>query len=217
MQIAPVPQGYINHRDRQRERILHHAEQLFLAHGIKAVNISDIAVTAQVTRATIYRYFDHRLAIVWALYQRYDARKASMMPEEIYDQQLDPQVRLRMWFEVTKAFFFTHHALVKFRIEMDELYANESEFCTLKMGKKTNFDDDKLLIHILKCALNSANNNDKDLLNLQYDTIVSLVHGFEQKIILDTALLTNSYRNGLRKVYDEFCTILLYGIRNNQE
>lgn len=217
MQVSPMPQGYTNHRDRQRERILHHAEQLFLAQGIKAVNISDIAAAAQVTRATIYRYFDHRLAIVWALYQRYDARKASMMPEEIYDQQLDPQVRLRMWFEVTKAFFFTHHALVKFRIEMDELYANESEFCILKMEKKINFNDDRLLIHILKCASNSASNDDNDLLNLQYDTVVSLVHGFEQKIILDTAILINAYRNDLRKVYDAFCTILLHGIRNNQE
>jgi AcrR family transcriptional regulator len=196
---------------------LHHAEQLFLAQGIKAVNISDIAAAAQMTRATIYRYFDHRLAIVWALYQRYDARKASMMPDEIYDQQLEPQVRLRMWFEVTKAFFFTHHALVKFRIEMDELYANESEFCILKMEKKLNFSDDKLLIHILQCASNSVSNDNNDLLNLQYDTVVSLVHGFEQKIILDTAILTNSYCNDLRKVYDAFCAILLHGIRKNQE
>ena len=217
MQVSPMPQGYTNHRDRQRERILHHAEQLFLAHGIKAVNISDIAAAAQVTRATIYRYFDHRLAIVWALYQRYDALKASMMPEEIYNQQLDSQVRLRMWFEVTKEFFFVHRKFVKFRIEMDDLYANEAEFHTLKMEKQINFTDVKLLIHILEIAPKNDINHDTLSSILRYTTVISLVHGFEQKLLLDTDLFTYFYKIDIRKMYDEFCDILLCGMNNKCE
>ena len=49
--------GYYGHRERQRDRILMTAEQLFIRDGIDNVSIADIADAVGMTRATIYRYF----------------------------------------------------------------------------------------------------------------------------------------------------------------
>ena len=62
--------GYYGHRERQRDRILMTAEQLFTRDGIDNVSIADIADAVGMTRATIYRYFANRIEIAWALQRR---------------------------------------------------------------------------------------------------------------------------------------------------
>ncbi|MFM7680080.1 MAG: TetR/AcrR family transcriptional regulator [Roseiflexaceae bacterium] len=212
MQESTISQsGYVNHRDRQRERILNHAETLFFAQGIKAVNVSDIAVAAQVTRATIYRYYAHRLAIVWALHQRYEAIKLAMMPAEVYDVQLDSTVRLHRWLEVTKEYFFAHKLHVKFRIQMDELYTGVPEFETIRQTKRTGLDDSDLLIQIIK---NISNDDVNISLQNRYMTLITTLNGFEQKLLFDSEQLTAEFGYDVRQIYETFCQYLLCGVRN---
>ena len=212
MQESTISQsGYVNHRDRQRERILNHAEALFFAQGIKAVNVSDIALAAQVTRATIYRYYAHRLAIVWALHQRYEAIKSARMPAEVYDVHLDGTVRLHRWLEVTKEYFFAHTQLVKFRIQMDELYTGVPEFDTIRQTKRTDGSDGDLLMQIIKNI--SYSDTDISLQN-RYTALITILNGFEQKLLFDSEQLTSEFGYDVRQIYETFCEFLLYGVRN---
>jgi AcrR family transcriptional regulator len=212
MQESTISQnGYVNHRDRQRERILNHAETLFFAQGIKAVNVSDIAIAAQVTRATIYRYYAHRLAIVWALHQRYEAIKGAMMPAEVYDVQLDGVVRLQRWLEITKEYFFAHKPHVKFRIQMDELYTGVSEFETIRQTKRTDLGDSNLLMQILK---NISYSDTNISLQNRYTALITTLNGFEQKLLFDSEQFTSEFGYDVRQIYETFCDFLLYGVRN---
>ena len=51
---------YAAHRENQREWILEVAENLFTQHGIEAVTLADVARTARLTKATLYRYFSSK-------------------------------------------------------------------------------------------------------------------------------------------------------------
>lgn len=60
---------YQNHRDRQRERILEVAEDLFIRDGIDNVTLNNIADAARLSRVTLYQYFPDKEAIAWAVFQ----------------------------------------------------------------------------------------------------------------------------------------------------
>lgn len=51
---------YAAHRENQREWILEVAQNLFTQKGIEAVTLTEIAQTARLTKATLYRYFSSK-------------------------------------------------------------------------------------------------------------------------------------------------------------
>jgi len=53
-----------------RERILASAYELFSTHGVRAVGIDDVIVRAAVAKATLYRHFPSKDALVLAFLQR---------------------------------------------------------------------------------------------------------------------------------------------------
>lgn len=53
-----------------RERILESAYALFSAHGVRAVGVDDVIVRAAVAKATLYRHFPSKDALVLAFLQR---------------------------------------------------------------------------------------------------------------------------------------------------
>ena len=59
---------YERHYRQQSDNILDCAETLILQHGIDEVSISDIAKAAEVTRATVYKYFTDKQDILWAVF-----------------------------------------------------------------------------------------------------------------------------------------------------
>jgi AcrR family transcriptional regulator len=87
--------GYYGHRERQRDRILMIAEQLFIRDGVDNVSIADIADAVGMTRATIYRYFANRVEIAWALQRRYSENLISTMSSDATNERLPGVNRLR--------------------------------------------------------------------------------------------------------------------------
>ncbi|MBW3077781.1 TetR/AcrR family transcriptional regulator [Bifidobacterium simiiventris] len=61
---------YVRHGQRQSDLILDCAEDLFLRDGVDVVSISDIARASGVSRPTVYRYFNTKEDIFWAVYYR---------------------------------------------------------------------------------------------------------------------------------------------------
>lgn len=61
---------YENHYQQQIINILEHTQRLCVEKGIDNVSIVDIANSCNITRATIYNYFDSKEAILWAIFHR---------------------------------------------------------------------------------------------------------------------------------------------------
>ena len=57
-------------RSAARERILDSAYELFSTHGVRAVGVDDVIVRAAVAKATLYRHFPSKDALVLAFLER---------------------------------------------------------------------------------------------------------------------------------------------------
>jgi AcrR family transcriptional regulator len=82
------------HREAVREAILDATWQLVVEHGLSAVSMSQIAETAGIGRATLYKYFPDVEAILLAWHERQITAHLEQLAA-IRDQSADPAVRLR--------------------------------------------------------------------------------------------------------------------------
>lgn len=74
---------YSNHRESQRERILEVAEKLFIRDGIDSITLAQIAITARLTRVTLYQYFPDKKEIAWAVFKKVIDELQAVMETEI--------------------------------------------------------------------------------------------------------------------------------------
>lgn len=68
---AGAPPAQRDHAAQQRRRILDAAERCFIDNGFHAASMACIAATAGVSAGLIYRYFEHKSAIVQAIIARH--------------------------------------------------------------------------------------------------------------------------------------------------
>lgn len=78
-----------------REQLLDAAERLFLAHGLAATSLQDIAREAGVTRGAVYWHFADKVALAEALFQRVDLPLEQVLAEAERDLAADPLAQLR--------------------------------------------------------------------------------------------------------------------------
>jgi TetR/AcrR family transcriptional repressor of nem operon len=57
----------------RRERILHEAQQLFFAQGLKGVSMDDVAAAAGIKKANLFHYFPSKEALELAVLERFGA------------------------------------------------------------------------------------------------------------------------------------------------
>lgn len=69
-----------------RERLINAAEACFRRHGVLKTTVEDVAATAQVSRATVYRYFDGRDSIILAVLLRDAVRFLDRLREKLSGQ-----------------------------------------------------------------------------------------------------------------------------------
>lgn len=98
MYIGTMPKIWevtvIAHRDAVHNAILDAATKLIHAGGLTSVNMSDLARAANISRATLYKYFNDLDAVLGAWHRRIvDSHLASL--EEVSQRHHDPALRLR--------------------------------------------------------------------------------------------------------------------------
>src|SRR3569623_3716083 len=69
--LKSKPGSYQAHRDRQRQRILDAAQEVFDVKGIDRVTLAEIVKATGVRPMTVYEYFANKDEIVWALVESY--------------------------------------------------------------------------------------------------------------------------------------------------
>ena len=81
--MAPKePHKYVRHSESQRTLILARAEELFVQRGVEHVTMSDLAAAAGMTRATLYRYYETKERVLWAIYnQQIDVFYRTFLPQ----------------------------------------------------------------------------------------------------------------------------------------
>lgn len=75
-----------NNTSAARERLIDAAEACFHRYGVMKTTVEDVAATAQVSRATVYRYFDGRDSIILAVLLREAGRFLDRLRDKLAAQ-----------------------------------------------------------------------------------------------------------------------------------
>jgi len=212
MQATNTMRGYHGHRGRQRERILRVAETLFLRDGIESVGINDIAATANITRATIYRYFANRIEIVWALLQSYGASIVNSMPADVMNPKLSGAVRLQYVFQGFMAHFFRYPEQSLFAIQFDQLYAGHKDIEKMNQFKIALVQTEFPLSRLIEAGVRDGSLRANLDPIVTSTTILAIIWGISRHFAqLST---TFEYENNftIREIYQEVCDVMLQGL-----
>jgi AcrR family transcriptional regulator len=206
------PRGYHGHRGRQRERILRVAETLFLRDGIESVGINDIAAAANVTRATIYRYFANRIEIVWALLRLYGELLLKSMPADALNPQFSGATRLQFVLQGFMNHFFQYPEQSLFAVQFDRLYAETNDIDKMKWFKKELMDTEFPLASLIALGIRDGSllpNLDPVVTST---TILAIIWGVSRRFAAACMTFEPENDYSIRQIYQEVCDVILQGI-----
>ena len=83
----------------RRERILHEAEQLFFARGLKGVSMDEVAAAAGVKKANLFHYYPSKEALEVAVLDRFAASLRERVAEQFAADTPDPIAAVALMFE----------------------------------------------------------------------------------------------------------------------
>lgn len=122
--LAPAPQKYRAHRERQRRRILDAAERLFDDHGIGRVTMAEITSASGLRASTMYQYFSNKDDIVWTIVGEVLAELAAEAHEAIKPARtaLD---KITALLDILAGTLANDPAKVRFMAQFDAMYARD--------------------------------------------------------------------------------------------
>ncbi len=205
--------GYYGHRERQRDRILMTAEQLFIRDGIDNVSIADIADAVGMTRATIYRYFANRVEIAWALQRRYTENLIDSMPSDATNERLPGVTRLRATLQGFCDYYFQYPERALYFTQFDRMHTTQEDNVQLQELKR----NDAQIINDPVSQLIVIGMRDGSLrANLDphktSTTIYTIIWGLERRLGVSAATFEVEYKQNQRTIYEETCQIIVQGL-----
>lgn len=126
--MAAKEYKYVKHSDKQRALILETAERLFMENEIKDISMAQIAKECCITRATLYRYFENKDAIVWEIYISFNkitAEKAQQMQRK---KRLSAYERIAMHLRGMLDIFIEMPEFYKFFFHFSKEYLNNQMY-----------------------------------------------------------------------------------------
>ncbi|WP_447971363.1 TetR/AcrR family transcriptional regulator [Nitrospira sp. M1] len=88
-----------------KERLIESALQLFYDHGFHATGIDMILTNANVSKPTLYKYFDSKDALILAVLRRRDESVRRWLTTEIEQRATTPKERILALFDVLAEWF----------------------------------------------------------------------------------------------------------------
>lgn len=206
---------YQLHRDRQRESILDAAECLFLARGIDDVNMADIAIAAQVTRATLYKYFPNKQEIAWAVFEHY----CELMNASADDEPLIPihngldQVAniLESWCE----FFHTYPQRALYFAQFDVLYAKDGSTDRMNHFKYRLHQGDEPIVRALRAGIADGSIRADIVPELMGVSIMTVIAGIERRLAVAMPTFEGEFGYTPERVYHMTCSLILHGLKSS--
>ena len=211
-QVTNTARGYHGHRGRQRERILRVAETLFLRDGIESVGINDIAAAANVTRATIYRYFANRIEIVWALLRSYAESIVHSMPAEVMNPKLSGATRLQFVMQGFITHFFQYPEQSLFAVQFDQLYASNNDIEKMNDFKRELFNSEFPLSRLIEAGVRDGSLRPNLDPMITSTTILAVIWGISRRFAQLYTTFEYEHNYTIRQIYQEVCDVMIQGI-----
>lgn len=211
--VATERKIYQLHRDRQRESILEAAESLFLARGIDDVNMADIALAAQVTRATLYKYFPNKQEIAWAVFENYCELMTAMVPDEFIRHTADGLTRVSKILEAWCDFFHKYPQRALYFAQFDALYAKDGSTERMNHFKYRLHHGDEPIVLALRAGIADGsvrNDIDPQLMGV---TLMAIVAGIERRLAVALPTFEKEFGYTAHVVYATTCNVILHGLR----
>ena len=123
--VKRKPGSYQAHRDRQRQRILDAAQEVFDVKGIDRVTLAEIVKATGVRPMTVYEYFANKDEIVWALVESYFQQSCDFIGERVAAVSGSALVRLTALLDAFGQELSEHPGRVRFQAQFDAMYARE--------------------------------------------------------------------------------------------
>lgn len=211
--VATERKIYQHHRDRQRESILIAAEELFLAQGIDSVNMADIALAAQVTRATLYKYFPNKQEIAWAVFENYCELMTTMMPDEFTCYTANGLTRVAKILEGCCLFFHTYPQRALYFAQFDALYARDGSTDRMNRFKyRLHRGEEPIVLALRAGVMDGSVRADVDP-ELTGITILTVLAGIERRLAVAIPTFEGEFGHTPHRVYTMTCELILQGLR----
>lgn len=211
--VATERKIYQHHRDRQRESILVAAEELFLARGIDDVNMADIALAAQVTRATLYKYFPNKQEIAWAVFENYCELMTAMVPDEFTRHTANGITRVARLLEGSCLFFHTYPQRALYFAQFDALYAKDGSTDRMNHFKHRLHQGEEPIVLALRAGVADGTvraDVDPEVMGI---TILTILAGIERRLAVAIPTFEGEFGYTPHHVYTMTCELILQGLR----
>ncbi len=205
--------GYYSHRERQRDRILMIAEQLFIRDGVDNVSIADIADAVGMTRATIYRYFANRVEIAWVLQRRYSENLISAMSSDATDTRLPGVTRLRAMLQGFCDYYFQYPERALYFTQFERMYTTQADNAQLQELKRTDAQiindpiTDVIAVGVSDGSLRANLDPHKTS-----TTIYTMIWGLERRLAASATTFEVEYAQNQRTIYEAACQMIVQGL-----
>ncbi|MFN5059921.1 MAG: TetR/AcrR family transcriptional regulator [Chloroflexota bacterium] len=214
--VATERKVYQLHRDRQRESILEAAEGLFLAHGIDDVNMADIALAAQVTRATLYKYFPNKQEIAWAVFENYCELMTAMVPDECILHTANGLTRVAKILEAWCEFFHTYPQRALYFAQFDVLYAKDGSTDRMNRFKYRLHQGDEPIVLALRAGMADGSIRADITPELMGVTIMTVIAGIERRLAVSMPTFEGEFGYTSERVYHMTCALILQGLKSSE-
>jgi AcrR family transcriptional regulator len=204
---------YQLHRDRQRESILEAAEQLFLVRGIDDVNMADIALAAQVTRATLYKYFPNKQEIAWAVFEYYCEFMMTFVPYESLLEAPSGFMRVANILEAWCEFFHTYPQRALYFAQFDVLYAKDGSTERMNRFKYRLHQGDEPIILALRAGIADGSIRTDIVPELMSVTIMTIIAGIERRLAVAMPTFEGEFGYTPGSVYHMTCMLILQSLK----
>ena len=205
--------GYHGHRERQRDRILMIAEQLFIRDGVDNVSIADIADAVCMTRATIYRYFANRVEIAWALQRRYSENLISTMSSDATNERLPGVTRLRAMLQGFCDYYFQYPERALYFTQFDRMYTTLADNAQLQELKRNDAQiiNDPISNVITVGVRDGSLRVDLDPQKTS-TTIYTMIWGLERRLAASVVTFEVEFAQNQRTIYEAACQMIVQGL-----
>ena len=126
--MASKEYKYVKHSDKQRTMILETAKKLFMENEIKDVSMSQIAKENNITRATLYRYFENKDEIVWEIYISFSQKTVGKILENMRKKNLSTYEKIALYLQGMANVFVEMPEFYKFFFHFSKEYLNNQMY-----------------------------------------------------------------------------------------
>ncbi len=145
---------YVKHSDKQRAMILETAKRLFMENEIKDITMAQIAKECGITRATLYKYFENKDAVVWDIYVSFSEITIGKIQKKISEEALSAYERIAVYLRGLLDIFIEMPEFYKFFSHFSKEYLNNQMYpdtiYTRELFEKTGLTSGSIVAYIIE-------------------------------------------------------------------